>query len=290
MVMIVIVAVTHVGVPAVRQAIPSTMEGFIVHSVNPDLEVRVTREMPPVRPELDARIDALWAKAVARVEAGGSGTLFNGRIFSIDTISPNRIIGHLTEYRRLVAQIEDHALFAELGIRSFSVCGVLRCSGGVVIGRRPAAALYQPGMWQLCPAGSVDGGAANANGTMDCRAQLLTELREELGLDHGVAGAVVPLCVVEHPGSHVCDMGMAVSTGLEADAILAAHRARGNGEYDPLRIVPVAELAAFIDWAGCSLVPPAPVFLAHAGLLNHHAASGNSTAIIANTKPTTQTR
>jgi hypothetical protein len=246
---------------------------------------------------LDARIDVLWAKAVARVEAGGAGRLFNGRIFSVDTITPARITGHLTEYRRHVAQVEDHSLFAELGIRSLSVCGVLRCLDGVVIGRRPAAAIYQPDMWQLCPAGSVDGGAARGDGTMDYRAQLLTELREELGLDPNVAGAVVPLCVVEHPGSHVCDLGMALSASLDADAILAAHRARGNGEYDPLRIVPVEELAAFIDWAGDRLVPPAPVFLAHAGLLPHrvappndHAASGNSTAIVANTKPTAHTR
>jgi hypothetical protein len=102
---------------------------------------------------------------------------------------------------------------------------------------------------------------------MDYRAQLLIELREELGLDPGVAGAAVPLCIVEHPGSHVCDLGIAVSTELDADAILEAHRARGNGEYDPLRIVPVAELATFIDWAGDRLVPPAPVFLERAGLL-----------------------
>jgi hypothetical protein len=273
------------------------MSDFIVHSVNPDLEVQVTREMPPLRPMLESRIDALWTTAAARVEAGGSGRLFNGRVFSVDTISPGRITGHLTEYRRHVAQVEDQSLFAELGIRSFAACGVLRCSGGIVIGRRHAAAIYQPGMWQLCPAGSVDGGAERGDGAMDYRAQLLTELREELGLDPGVAGAVVPLCVVEHPGSHVCDLGMTVSTGLDADAVLAAHRARGNGEYDPLRIIPISELSAFIDWAGDRLVPPAPVFLERAGLLPHRlapsndqTASGNSTAIVANTRPTTQTR
>src|SRR5580658_8029425 len=156
------------------------MTGFIVHSISPDLEVRVTREMPPLRPMLEARIDALWAKAAARVEAGGSGRLFNGRIFSIDTIAPDRITGHLTEYRRLVAQCEDHSLFPDLGIRSLAACGVLCCADGVVIGRRPAGAIYQPGMWQLCPAGSVDGGARREDGTMDYRAQLLTEIREEL--------------------------------------------------------------------------------------------------------------
>jgi hypothetical protein len=243
------------------------MEAFVVHPIRPEVEVRITRPMPPLQAAMEARIDALWAAASARVAAGGAGRLFNGRVFSIDTIAADRITGHLTEYRRLVAQVEDNALFGELGIRSLAACGVLSCSAGVVIGRRPEAAIYQPGMWQLCPAGSVDGGAARADGTMDYRAQLRTELQEELGIGPEVLGPITPLCVVEHAGSHVSDLGMAVQTTLSPDAILAAHRSSGNGEYDPLRIVSIAELPDFIEWAGDALVPPAPVFLARAGLL-----------------------
>jgi hypothetical protein len=243
------------------------MAPFIVHPVDQDVVVRITREMPPLSAALEERVAALWVRAVARVAANGAGQLFNGRVFSIDTIAPNVITGHLTEYRRMVAQAQDHALFAELGVRSLSACGVLRCPDGMVIGRRLAGAVYQPGMWQLCPAGSVDAGARRPDGTMDFRGQLLTELREELGLDPDVASDVTPLCVVEHPGSHVSDFGMTVGTTLHADAILRAHRDRGNGEYDPLRIVPLADLPAFINWAGASLVPPAPLFLKRTGLL-----------------------
>src|SRR5258708_18894989 len=127
----------------------AAMESWIVHPIDPGLEVRVTREMPELRQPLDRHIDVLWAQAAARVEAGGAGRLFNGRIFSIDTVAPGRITGHLTEYRRLVAQLEDHALFEELGVRSLATGGVLRCSGGVAIGRRRPGSIYQPGMWQL---------------------------------------------------------------------------------------------------------------------------------------------
>jgi hypothetical protein len=248
-------------------AITAAMAPWIVHPVNPDVEVRISGEMPALSPALEARVEAIWTRAAARVAASGAGRLFNGRIFSIDTITPDRIAGHLTEYRRMVAQTEDHALFAELGVRSLAACGVLRCPAGIVIGRRRPGVVYQPGMWQLCPAGSVDAGARRPDGTMDYRAQLLTELREELGLDPPLAAEVTPLCVVEHPGSHVSDFGIAVSTMLDAGAILEAHRTRGNGEYDALRIVPVLDLPAFISWAGTSLVPPAPLFLARAGLL-----------------------
>jgi hypothetical protein len=247
--------------------IKGAMDQFVVHTIHPDVEVRVTREMPPLPPALEARIDSIWAAAAARVAAGGAGRLFNGRLFCIDTIAPMRITGHLTEYRRFVAQVEDRSLRADLGIRTLASCGVMRCAGGIAIGRRPAGAIYQAGMWQLCPAGSVDGGALRRDGTMDFRKQLMIEIREELGLDADVFGEATPLCVVEHPGSGVCDLGMAISTPLDADAVLEAHRTRGNGEYDPLRIVAIAELRAFIDWAGASLVPPAPLFLARAGLV-----------------------
>ena len=95
---------------------------------------------------------------------------------------PRLVTGHLTEYRRVVAQMERPELFAELGVRSFAVCGVLRCAGGVVVGRRHRAANYQAGMWQLAPAGSVDAGAVGEDGAVDLRRQLFGELREELGL------------------------------------------------------------------------------------------------------------
>jgi 8-oxo-dGTP pyrophosphatase MutT (NUDIX family) len=244
------------------------MDPFIVHPVRPDVEVRITRAMPSLPPMLEARIDEIWATASARVEQGGAGRLFNGRIFSIDTIASHLVTGHLTEYRRLVAQAEDHSLFSVLGIRSLAACGVLRCPDGVAIGRRPDAAIYQPGMWQLCPAGSVDAGARRADDTMDYKAQLLIEVREELGLRPDAIGPPEPLCIVEHPGSHVSDFGMAISTSLDAEAVLKAHRTHGNSEYDPLRIVPIADLPAFIAWAGASLVPPAPLFLRAAGLLS----------------------
>jgi len=245
----------------------AAMEPFVVHAVDPNIEVRIVREMPPLPPTLDAHVEAIWARVAARVDAAGVGPLFNGRVFSIETISLDRITGHLTEYRRLVAQSEDHGLFEELGIRSLAACGVLRCADGVVIGRRPEGTFYQPGMWQLCPAGSVDGGARRPDDTMDFRAQLLTEIHEELGLGGETFGEITPLCLVEHPGSHVTDLGMAVTTSLDAKAVLEAHSRHGNNEYDPLRIVPIPELPAFISWAGKTLVPPATEFLARAGLL-----------------------
>jgi hypothetical protein len=252
------------------------MDGFVVHEVAADLVVRIGRTMPELPPAMDLEVERLWQAAGRRVAAGGAGRLFNGRVFSADTITPRLVTGHLTEYRRVVAQMEYPGLFAipgssaEIGLvlRPLSVCGVLLCADGVVVGRRHSAAIYQAGMWQLPPAGSVDAGAVNDDGVADLRRQLLNELREELGLGPDAVGETWPLCIVEHPGSHVSDLGLGLTTDLTAGAVLAAHRSGGNGEYQELRIVPEDRLAAFLAEVGKSLVPPAREFLIRAGLTN----------------------
>jgi 8-oxo-dGTP pyrophosphatase MutT (NUDIX family) len=223
--------------------------------------------MPELPPELDAAVEQLWRAACARAEAGGAGRLFNGRVFSADRLGPHEITGHMTEFRRIVAQMDDPAMYAALGLRPFAVCGVLRCAGGVVIGRRHRDAVYQPGMWQLPPAGSVDAGALRPDGRLDFVGALMAELAEELGLQPAQVDTPRPLCIVEHPGSHVCDFGLALNTGLDADAVLAAHRSSGNTEYDPLLVVPDADMPGFVEDAGRLLVPPAREFLKRLGLL-----------------------
>jgi hypothetical protein len=243
------------------------LDGFVVHELAPALRVAVTRLMPDLSPALDAKVEALWRAAAQRVAAGGAGRLFNGRVFSADVITPDAITGHLTEFRRIVAQMEDPSLFQALGVRPLAVCGVVHGAAGVVFGRRHAAAIYQAGMWQLPPAGSVDAHAVDDGGVVALNRQVLSELREELGLTPDAVGTPVPLCVVEHPGSHVSDLGLALPCALDAAAICAAHATLGDGEYAALRIVPLPELTAFIAEAGEAMVPPALEFLRRCGLL-----------------------
>ena len=241
------------------------MEGYVTHRLNADARVRVGRPMPALSDAVDREVELLWQRAAQRIAAAGGGRLFNGRVFSADAITPEEIVGHLTEYRRIVAQMERPSLFAELGLRPLAACGVLRCAGGVVVGQRHPAAIYEAGMWQLPPAGSVDAGAVT-DGKVDLPRQLLSELREELGL---LAEDVTParlLCVVEHP-SHVCDVGMLLSTGLDAEAVLARHKEWGNGEYPLLQVVPEGRIAGFAAEHRAAMVPSAAVFLTHAGLL-----------------------
>jgi len=243
------------------------VDRFVTHEVAADVTVRVGRAMPELPAVVEREVERLWQVAARRVAAGGAGSMFNGRVFSADAITPHCVTGHLTEYRRVIAQIERPELFATLGLRALAVCGVLCCAGGVVLGQRHRAAVYQPGMWQTAPAGSVDAEAVAADGTVDLRRQLLSELQEELGLSSAATGTPRPLCIIEHPANHVADLGLALTSYLNAEAILAAHRNTGNGEYEQVVVVPGTELSAFLAKRGEKLAPSAAEFLIRAGLI-----------------------
>ena len=241
--------------------------GATIHAVAPDLRVCTTRPMPPLSAALEAEIDRLWARAQAHT----GGKLFNGQVFCADVITPTLLCGHWSEYRRVVAQMARHDLFTELGQRALAVGGMIRCADGIVFGRRPADAVYQPGEWQLPPAGAVDAAAARPGGSVDVFATLFAELGEELGLAPSDVHSRRLLCLVEHAscgvGSHVLDLGIALATDLSTAALRARHAAAGNDEYAGLEIVPVAELPGFLAREAATLNVQAPIFLRHAGLL-----------------------
>jgi hypothetical protein len=236
-----------------------------VHSLNPPVTVRIDGTMPALSPELEAEVEAEWIAACVRMAP--VMRLFNGRVFNAVRITPTRITGHLTEYRRVVAQMARPALFDALQVRSLAVCGLLTCSDGVVFGRRQPGAAYQAELWQLPPAGSVDSGCVRADGTVDLTRQLLTELTEEVGLSEDEVRVGIPLCVVEHEGSRVSDLGIRLHTDLTAAEIVHRHATNGNAEYSPIRVVAQAELGAFLDSQHGRIVPSAPILLHAAGLL-----------------------
>lgn len=251
---------------------PNPIIGATIHELAAPLRVRATRAMPALPAALEAEIDRLWAAAQART----GGRLFNGRVFCADEITPTLIHGHWSEYRRVVAQIGRHDLFAELRQRSLAVGGVVVGPDGVVFARRPPDAIYQPGEWQLPPAGTVDAGAARPLGEplgeVDLFATLFTELEEELGLTAADVRNPRPLCLVEHAdpergGSHVLDLGIALETSLSGAALRARHQAAGDEEYAALEMVPLAALPGFLAREAATMNLQAPIFLRRAGLI-----------------------
>jgi hypothetical protein len=239
------------------------MQEWTVHEVDPALQVAVQRGLPLLAPSLEREIERLWEAARGRLGAA----LFNGRVFSADWITPHRVAGHFTEFRRIVAQVARPELFAELGLRPLAVNGVIRLRDGILIGRRSLRTAYQAGKWQLPPAGSVDPGAADREGKIDLATQLLKELGEEVGITADRSALGAPICIVEHPGSHVLDIGIPVDVPLDGTAALALHARLGDGEYDPVRVIAEPECSAFLAGLGVDVVPPAWIFLSRLGVV-----------------------
>jgi 8-oxo-dGTP pyrophosphatase MutT (NUDIX family) len=236
--------------------------GWTVFGIAPTLGVIAARDMPALSPALDAEVERLWMIAQART----GNTLFNGRVFTADDIAVDALQGHWTEFRRVVAQMERPDLYDALRLRPTATGGVLICAAGMVFGRRPAGAIYQPGMWQLPPAGSIDPSACRADGSVDVIGNVLMELEEEIGLRRAAISRTQLLCLVEHAGSHVLDLGIAIWTSLDADGIRTAHAEHGNREYEDLVFVPIAELPAAVTAMGPALTPQALAFLYNRGL------------------------
>ncbi len=232
------------------------MQAWQATTLSPDLRIDVVER--PARPDAAAlrEVDRLWDEA-----RRANPALFNGRVFSADHVAAGCIVGHWTEYRFGYAQIRRPSLYDALGVRPVAVNGVVRCPEGIVFGRRDANAVYQAGLWQCPPAGSIESRAGADR--VDLAAQLAFELEEELGLAGTEIRSLRPLSAVEHPGSHVLDIGVSVETGVAAaDIVARQRRARGCAEYDEIVVVPVDQVGRRIDEWAESLVPPARFFLA----------------------------
>ncbi len=218
-----------------------------------DLRVRVQGADPPLPADLAAIVSGIWMEECRRRPA-----LFNGRVFCADAIGRHEIVGHWTEYRRVLAQIREPALCDALRVRSLAVNGLIGCPDGLLLGRRHQEAVYLSGHWQAAPAGSVE---ARGDDEPDLAAQLLAELEEELGLRPSDVRAMQPALAIEHADTRIVDVGFLLRTSLRFDEIQRLHAACGNGEYDQLRVIPYARIPLFLMDDEPTLLPSARLLL-----------------------------
>jgi hypothetical protein len=191
---------------------------------------------------VEAEIERLWNAEQSR----RGKALFNGKILSAMEVDPDWIVGSIVEYRHLIAQRTNPELFHELNVRPVAVSGLLECAAGVLFGRRAKSVTEAAGLWELCPSGGLDVSEAVAGGDVDYRAQILVELREEIGVSADAASKVAPFGIVEDSVTHVIDIGIAISISMSPNEITTAHRNFATKEYEELTIVPRKDLMAFI--------------------------------------------
>ena len=230
---------------------PST--GWRSIALRADVALVARGAMAELPPDLEARVASLWTAEQARRPG-----LFNGRVFCADRIAPDRIEGHWTEYRRVVAQLRHPDLFDRLQLRGLAVNGLLECADGLVLGRRQADAIYLPGFWQSPPAGAVE---ARIGSETDLTAQLLAELDEELGLQARDVEDIRAVVGIEHADTHIVDVGFLLRTSLSFASIEARRTMMGNDEYDALRVVAPDDVARVLSGNEPMLLPSARILM-----------------------------
>jgi hypothetical protein len=230
-----------------------------------DFRILITRPEPVLSAAVSRDIESHWQKALTT-----NPLLFNGMVFSADVTARSLISGHFTEFRRVVAQMRDPALYESLGLHPISVSGVLFCRERsrascttLVLGRRSRKSIFQSSIWQLPPAGCLDDKAIILGGEIDWRRQLLSELVEELGMPAAAVEIIPSIGMVEYPAIHAMEIIIPLKCRWSSEDILETHRRSGNDEYEELRLVQAEDVLDTIGQLGDRLSLPARIFLPH---------------------------
>ncbi|BCI67106.1 phosphohydrolase [Acetobacter aceti] len=204
--------------------------GWRCEELRPDVRVIVNESEPALTPDVEQRVQTIWDDSRAH-----RPTLFNGRIFCMERITPDCIEGYWTEYRRALAQMADPTIFGDTPLHQLAVCGLLRCADGIILGRRHPSSLYLGGFWQSPPAGTFE--MREKGQPLSLAHQILAEAEEELGLTSQDVSAGAPRLAVTHSRTAIVDIGIPLMTSLSFAVVREKWLSGANREYDQLTVI-----------------------------------------------------
>lgn len=199
-------------------------------------------------------INAIWKSEQTK----HNNRLFNGKIFSVDKITDNEIIGHITEYKFFLAQKMKPALFKSLHIQPLAVSGLTECFDGYVFGLR-GSTTQDEGRWELVPSGSIDCAQDHQTNNL-YQNQILVELQEEIGIAQKYIQDLKPFILVIDPKDHIFDIGIHIRLNCDFSTIEKNYQQCKNNEYTKLVVTPKNKLTQFIE---NNDVIPASLLLIH---------------------------
>jgi hypothetical protein len=126
------------------------------------------------------------------------------------------------------------------------VSGLLQNSEGLFFGYRSSGVALQPECWELIPSGGVDRSALTETGQIYPAGQVLTELKEEVGINPAAVVSPRLLCFTEDSLHHIFELVWELKTTLDRAAILHAHATLVHAEHAKITFVSWADLEAFL--------------------------------------------
>ena len=214
---------------------------------------------PALDPSLEEEVEAVWQTERDR----RGSTLFDGPIFSLEQISPQAISGRFVGYRLFIAQERRPNLFCELRVQPLAVTGILQNPDGLFLGYRNSAVAVQSNCWEFIPAGGIDRSTLTHEGRLCPAQQVLTELREEVGIAGGAVASPRLLCFTEEPLRHIFELVWELKTLLDRDAVLRAHSALVHSEHSKIRFLHWMDLAGLLERDRDAVLPATRDLMEH---------------------------
>lgn len=230
-----------------------------VYEFEKDGQIELVEPPVCVSDLLRGQVDSLWRQEKER----RGGSLFDGKILSVEALSPRLITCRLSEYRYLTAQRLKPALYSDLGVRPLAVTGFLMCRQGLVLGLRSGTNSQDQGLWEVVPSGGLDLQALDLKlnpSPVDYLAQVKVELQEEVGLSWDLIDDCQTLCLVEDTDERVVDIAVRLlAPRLDFADLVEIHRRSGSGEYEKLMLLPTGadvnrEVALLLETAPVTTV------------------------------------
>ena len=235
-----------------------------VHEFSSITKITVSGHPQKLPDELENKIKHIWQKE----QKSRGGNLFDDTLLSAIEIKSTYIRGQLVQYSHFFVQQKFPDLFEEIPIRAMAVSGMLYSEGGVVFGLRSRSATQSAGCWELVPSGGIDGKYLDESGHVNIEKQILSEVREEVGLSKDDIIEVTPFCLIEDPKTRMLEIGIKLKVSdLTMSRIPKIYEENGCKEYNELVIISFAELNSFITKMHSQLVPLSEILLREAKML-----------------------
>ncbi|MDX7877867.1 hypothetical protein [Aeromonas veronii] len=186
-------------------------------------------------------VDKIWSEAQRQ-----NSRLFDGSILSCISVSSNRIISTIDNYRLFFSKKSNPVLLDKIKIMPIAVSGILECKDGFVFGKRAKFTTQDAELWELVPSGGLDASITNNLNIYDYKQQLLTELYEEIGVNQDRLRTITPFCyVIDHEAS-VLDIGIYMYSDVSQETINHCFTTVNYFEYESIIFIPRNAIIDFI--------------------------------------------
>ncbi len=146
--------------------------------IDPACKICVETSLPVPYSDLQIarEVDACWESAKRQ-----GADLYDGSIFSVHTVTPQKIIGGFVPYRYYVAWRKRPEIRSKVPLKPLSISGITHSRDEVLIGKRSLHIHQYPGQYEFAPSGGVDK-ESESNGLIDYTSLVLRELEEDTGI------------------------------------------------------------------------------------------------------------